>query len=89
MKMFDAAKIRDIAEELTSKTMLAVMATLCIRFFMAYMAASVRFYTIIVAPFYTCAYARKRVTNHITHERKFALFTGYAKDNCSHGNSNP
>jgi hypothetical protein len=74
MKMFDAATIKDKAEVFASKTMLAAMAVLCIRFFRAYMAASVWFYTIIAAPFFTCAYARKRITNRVTHHRKFALF---------------
>jgi hypothetical protein len=74
MKTFDAATIRDMAEALASKTMLAAMATLCIRFIRAYMAASVWFYAIIVRPFFTCAYARKRVTNRVIHHRKFAVF---------------
>ena len=74
MKTFDAATIRDMAEDYASKTMLAVMATLCIRFIGAYMAASVRFYSIIVTPFLTCAYARKRIANRIIHHRKFTVF---------------
>ena len=75
MKWFDAAIIEDMAEGFALKIMLAAMAMLCIRFFRAYMVASVWFYTIIVAPFFTCAYARKRITNLFTHTRKFALFT--------------
>lgn len=74
MKTLDAAIIKDMAESVVSRAMLAAMVTLCIRFFRAYMAASVWFYTIIVAPFFTCAYARKRITNRVTHHRKFALF---------------
>jgi len=88
MRSFDAAIIRDIAEEFTSTAMLATMATLCIRFFMAYMAASVWFYTMTGTAFITCTYARKRITNHITHDRKFALFPGYAKQYCRHENPN-
>jgi len=86
MLTLDAERIRDIAEEFTSKAMLAAMATLCIRFFMAYMEASVRFYSMTAMTFFTCIYARKRIVNRITHHRKFALFTGYAKHNCSHEN---
>jgi hypothetical protein len=74
MKTLDAATIRDMAENYASKVMLAAMATLCISFIRAYMAPSVWFYTIIVAPFFACAYARKRITNRVTHHRKFALF---------------
>jgi len=75
MKTLDAATINGMAEEVVLKTMLAAMAMLCIRFFRAYMVASAWFYTIIIAPFFTCAYARKRITNRVTHHRKFALFT--------------
>jgi hypothetical protein len=74
MKTLDAATIRDMAEALASKTMLAAIATLCIRFIRAYMAASVWFYTIIVALLFTCAYARKRIVNGVIHHRKFAVF---------------
>ncbi|MDP9077102.1 MAG: hypothetical protein M3O71_06735 [Bacteroidota bacterium] len=74
VKIFDATKIRDMAEEVASKIMLAAIATQCIRFIREYMAASAWFHTIIVAPFFTCAYARKRITNRVTHHRKFALF---------------
>jgi hypothetical protein len=74
MKTLDAATIKDMEEGYASKIMLATMAMLCICFIEAYIAASVWFYTIIVAPFFTCAYARKRVTNRIIHARKFAVF---------------
>lgn len=76
MKKLDAAKLKDMAEAIASKTMLAVMAMLCIRFIRTYMAASVRFQTVVVMPLFTFACARKRVTGRVTHERKFALFTG-------------
>jgi hypothetical protein len=82
MKMFDAAKFRNIAEELTSKAMMAAMVTLSIRFFMVYMAASLWFYTISVMPFFNCIYARKRIVNRIAHRRKFALFPGGSKYYC-------
>ncbi len=88
MTTFDAAKIKEIAEEFTSKAMLAAMATLCIRFFMAYMAASVRFYTMTATTFFSCTYAQKRIVNRITHHCKFALFPGCTKHNCSHENPN-
>ncbi len=74
MKKLDAATSRDMTETFAREIMLAAMTTLCIRFILAYMAASVWFYTIIVAPFFSCAYARKRISNRITHHRKFALF---------------
>ena len=74
MKPFDAATITDMAEAFASKTMLAVMAMLCIRFIRAYMAASVWFYTLSVAPFFICACARKRIVNRVTHQCKFAVF---------------
>jgi len=75
MKNVDAAKIRDMVTAIAAKTMLAAMAALCIRFIRAYMAASVWCQTISVKPLLTCTYARKRVANRVTHERKFALFT--------------
>ncbi|SFS60751.1 hypothetical protein SAMN04487890_102241 [Mucilaginibacter polytrichastri] len=75
MKTLDAATIKDMAEAIAIKTMLAAMATLCIRFTRAYMATLVWFSTIIIAPLFTCAYARKRIVNRTNHERKFALFT--------------
>ena len=64
------------------------MATLCIRFFKAYMTASVRFYMMTEMTSFSCTYARKRIVNRIVHHRKFALFPGYAKHNCSHENLN-
>jgi hypothetical protein len=88
MKTFDAERIKDIVEEFTSKAMLVAMATLCIRFFMAYMTASVRFYTMTATAFFSCRYAQKRIVNRIVHHRKFALFPGYAKHSCSHENPN-
>jgi len=88
MKTLDAERIRDIAEEFTSKAMLAAMATLCIRFFMACMTASVRFYTMTEMTSFSCIYAQKRIVNRIVHHRKFALFPGYAKHNCSNENPN-
>jgi hypothetical protein len=88
MKTFGTAKIKDIAEEFISMAMLAVMATLCIRFFIAYMAASVWFYILTAKPFFTCTYARKRIVNRITHHRKFALFPGYARPYYAQENSN-
>ena len=75
MKTLDATTIRDTVEAIASQTMFAVIATLCIRFIMAYMAASVWFQTMFIVPFLTYAYARKRVTSRIIHQRKFALFT--------------
>ncbi|EHQ26573.1 hypothetical protein [Mucilaginibacter paludis] len=75
MKKFDAAKFKDMAEEIASKTMLGAMAMLCILFIRGYMAALMYLNTIMVMPLFTCAYARKRIVNRITHQRKFALFT--------------
>ncbi|SEO14446.1 hypothetical protein [Mucilaginibacter sp. OK283] len=74
MKTLDAATIRDMAEDYTSKIMLATMATLCIRFIRTYIAALVWFQIIFPVPFLNCAYVRKRIANRITHRRKFALF---------------
>jgi hypothetical protein len=79
MKTLDAAKIRDIAEALTSKAMLPVMAMLTILFFEAYMEASVLSYTITVNSHFTCAYAQRRIVNRVPHHRKFALFPGCAR----------
>ncbi|EHQ25094.1 hypothetical protein [Mucilaginibacter paludis] len=75
MKNVDAAKIKDMAAAIAAKTMLAAMVVLCIRFIRAYMAASVWCQTISVKPLLTCTYARKRVVNRVTRDRKFALFT--------------
>ncbi|SDE94739.1 hypothetical protein SAMN05216464_11134 [Mucilaginibacter pineti] len=74
MKTFDAATIGDMAEDYASQTVFAAMAALCIRFITAYLAASVWFQTISIMPFFACTYARKRIVNRITHQRKFALF---------------
>ena len=76
MKPFDAVKIRDIAGKLSQWAMLTAMVTLCIRFFRAYMAASLGFYILTVKQPFICAYAQKRIVNRIAHLRKFALFTG-------------
>jgi hypothetical protein len=76
MKTFDTARIKDIAEEFTSKAILAALSTLCIRFFMAYMTASVWFYILTANAFFTCIYARKRIVKRIAHHRKFAVFPG-------------
>jgi len=75
MKILNAAKIKEIAVELTSRVMLAAMARLCIRFFMTYLAPSAKFYTMTATISFSCTYARKRIVNRINHERKFALFT--------------
>jgi hypothetical protein len=75
MKTLDVATIRDMAEAIASRAILAAMAMLCIRFIMAYMAASVWFQTISTVPLFTCIYARKRIVNRIIHHRKYALFT--------------
>jgi len=88
MKIFDTATIKDLTDAFASKAMLTAMATLCIRFFMAYRTASVRFYTMTATIFFSCTYARKRIANSITHDRKFALFPGYAKQYCRHENPN-
>jgi len=83
MKTFETTRLRDIAEDLTSRAMLAAMATLCIRFFTAYMAASVWIYMIALTTiFFTHSNAQKRIVNRIIHQRKFALFPGYAKQSC-------
>lgn len=76
MKTFNAAKIRDIAGNLSRWAILTAMVTLCARFFRSYMAASLRFYILTVKPPFICAYAQKRIVNRIAHLRKFALFTG-------------
>ncbi|MEO6521554.1 MAG: hypothetical protein ABIN91_07750 [Mucilaginibacter sp.] len=75
MKTLNAATIREMAEALASRAMLPAMVMLCIRFIMAYMAASVWFKTISITSFFTCTYARKRMVNRIIHHRKYALFT--------------
>ena len=75
MKTLDAAKTRNMAEVLASKIMLAVMASLCIRFICAYLIASVWFQIIPVASILTFTCARKRIINRNIHDRKFALFT--------------
>ncbi|WP_345949029.1 hypothetical protein ABDD95_19465 [Mucilaginibacter sp. PAMB04274] len=74
MKKLDVAIIRDMAEEIFRLTMLAVMAGLCIVFIKANMAAVVWFFAITFTPMFH-TYARKRITNRTTHERKLALFT--------------
>jgi hypothetical protein len=76
MDMLYSAKIRDMAEAIAAQTILAALAMLCISFIRAYMVALVCFNTILLTPFFTCTYARKRVSNRSNHERKFALFTG-------------
>lgn len=75
MKTFDAATIRDMAEDYNSKVMLAAMAALCIRFIRRYMAACLWFYTINIRPLLNHAYVRKRVIPISVHDRKDALFT--------------
>jgi hypothetical protein len=75
MKTFDAATIRDMAEDYNSKVMLAAMAALCIRFIRRYMAACLWFYTINIRPLFNHAYVRKRVTYTSVHDRKEAVFT--------------
>ncbi|SDE98052.1 hypothetical protein SAMN05216464_111164 [Mucilaginibacter pineti] len=75
MKTFDAATIRDMAEDYNSKVMLAAMAALCIRFIQRYMAAYLWFYTINIRPLFNQAYVRKRITHTSVHDRKEALFT--------------
>lgn len=75
MKTFDAATIRDMAEDYNSKVMLAAMAALCIRFIRRYMAACLWFYTINIRPLFNHAYVRKRITHTSVHDRKDALFT--------------
>ena len=75
MKTFDAATIRDMAEDYNSKVMLAAMAALCIRFIRRYMAACLWFYTINIRPLFNHAYVRKRVIQASAHDRKEALFT--------------
>jgi hypothetical protein len=75
MKTFDAATIRDMAEDYASKVMLSAMAALCIRFIRRYMAACLWFYTIAIQPLFNHAYVRKRVIHTNTHDRKDALFT--------------
>jgi hypothetical protein len=77
MKTFDAATIRDMAEDYNSKVMLAAMAALCIRFIRRYMAACLWFYTINIWPLFNHAYVRKRITHTSVHDRKDALFTKY------------
>jgi hypothetical protein len=75
MKTFDAATIRDMAEDYNSKVMLAAMAALCICFIRRYLAACLWFYTINIRPFFNHAYVRKRIAHTSTHDRKDALFT--------------
>lgn len=75
MKTFDAATIRDMAEDYNSKVMLAAMAALCIRFIRRYMAACLWFYPISIRPLFNHAYVRKRITHTSVHDRKDALFT--------------
>jgi hypothetical protein len=74
MKTLAAPTIRNMAEAIASKTMLAAMAALCIRFINRYMAASTWLQILLAVPTLTCTYARKRIVNQITHHRKFALF---------------
>jgi hypothetical protein len=75
MKTFDAATIRDMAEDYNSKVMLAAMAALFIRFIRRYMAGCLWFYTINIRPLFNHAYVRKRITHTSVHDRKDALFT--------------
>ena len=75
MKTFDAATIRDMAEDYNSKVMLAAMAALGIRFIRRYMAACLWFYTINIRPLCNHACVRKRVIHASAHDRKEALFT--------------
>ncbi|RKR83521.1 hypothetical protein BDD43_3731 [Mucilaginibacter gracilis] len=75
MKTLDAATIRDMAEAIAYKTMLAAIATLCSRFILKYMAVGLCYYHNI-RPFLYRAYAQKRIANKNIHDRKFALFTG-------------
>jgi hypothetical protein len=76
MKTTVTAKMMDIAGIISRLAMLAAMATLCIRFILAYLAAGARYYTNLVMPKYSNACARKRVNNKPVHHRKFALFPG-------------
>lgn len=85
MKVFDVTKLRDMAEAVASQIMLTVMATLCIRFIIAYMAATARFYALPATPILLLTYARKRVINRIAHLRKFALFTCGGGQGCLKG----
>ena len=75
MKTLGAAIIRDMAEAIASQAILAAIAMQCIRFIIVYMAALAWFQIISIWLFFTCTYARKRITNLVTHARKFALFT--------------
>lgn len=76
MKTSDAAKIREMMSELTSKVMFAVSALLCIGFIMECKTRYFRPYAIKALPLFNCTYARKRVFTRVVHHRKFALFTG-------------
>jgi hypothetical protein len=75
MKTFNAGTIRNMAEDYTSKVILAAMAALCIRFIRRYMAVCLWFYTITAQPLFNHAYVRKRVIHLSVHDRKDALFT--------------
>ncbi|MDB5151448.1 MAG: hypothetical protein JWR54_199 [Mucilaginibacter sp.] len=76
MKTAVAAKKMDIAGIISCLAMLAAMATLCIRFILAYLAAGAGYYTNLVMPKFSNACVRKRVNNRFVHHRKFALFPG-------------
>jgi len=76
MKTTVAAKMMGIAGIISCLAILAAMATLCIRFILAYLAAGSRYYTNLVMLKFRNACARKRVNSKTIHHRKFALFPG-------------
>jgi hypothetical protein len=73
-----------MAETIASKIFQPVIAMLCtcIIFIRSYMAALAWFETLSLTPFFTCAYARRRIATRTNHERKFALFTGCTEQGC-------
>jgi hypothetical protein len=75
MKMADTAKIRNMLERFISKVMTAYLAMLSIRF----IEARVCFGVIPVKFLSICTCALMKISNKITHDRKFALFPGCAR----------